>query len=308
MPDTLRNAEDSAAADREAIAVLIHRETTCFLEMDMDGWAACYLRSPRVCTVSASPGLGVTVLRGWDAIHDDMASAFALGRTPCGMSDFRKDGMQISIDRNTAWVIYDGWMQAEDGSETESVESVILERTAEGWRIVYNAFAHIRETRTTPSRIGLDAKGHIVWTTPAAAQALRDHPALTVSHGRLRARRGDWDKVLQLAVSRAGALHGFLQHQDFLNTTGAPFRTPVVLGEDETGAAMICSLLVMNGLTFLDIDPAADLDCRLAAAQMVFGLSARQMALAARIASGESLTDAGSSRTSSLTRADLCAQ
>lgn len=292
MPDTLRTAEDRAADDRAAIAAVIHRETACFRDMDLDGWAACHVQSPRACTVSAATGLGVTVLRGWDAIRDDMVSALALGRTPCGMSDFRKDNMQITVDGDTAWVVYDGWMQADDGSEANSIETVILERKPEGWRIVYNAFANTRETRIAPGRIALDATGHVVWTTPAAAEALRDHPALTVSHGRLRARRSDWDKVLQAAVARAGALHGFLHHHDFLDTTGAPFRTPVVLGEDETGAAMVCSLLVMDGLTYLDIDPAAELDRRLAAAQMIFGLSPGQMALAARIASGESLTDA----------------
>ncbi len=292
MPDTLQTKEDQAAKDRAEIAAVIHRETTCFRERDLDGWSACYVQSPQTCTVSASPGLGVTVLRGWDAILDDMASALALGRTPCGMSDFRKDDLQISVDGNIAWVVYDGWMRAEDGSESETIETVVLERTTEGWRIVYNAFAQTREGRTAPGQIALDAKGHIVWATPNAAQALREHPALTVSHGRLRARRGDWDKVLQAAVSRAGAVHGFFHHQDFLNTTGAPFRTPVVLGEDETGAAVVCSLLVMNGMTYLDIDPAADLEKRLAASQMVFGLSPGQMALAARIASGESLTDA----------------
>ena len=98
MPDTLRTLEDRAAEDRAAIADVIHRETACFRKMDFDGWAACHLHSPRACTVCASPSLGITVLRGWDAIRDDMASTFALGRTPCAMSDFRKDNMQITVD------------------------------------------------------------------------------------------------------------------------------------------------------------------------------------------------------------------
>ena len=287
MPDTFCDADD-----RAAISAVIHRETSCFRNLDFDGWAACHVQAPRACTVSASPGLGVTVLRGWDAIRDDMASVLALGRTPCDMADFRKLNMQISIDGDTAWAVYDGWMKTHSGSEADTIETVILERTPEGWAIVYNAFATSRMTRTAPGRIALDAKGHLVWSTPAAAEALRAHPALTLLHGRLRARRGDWDKVLQAAISRAGALHGFFHHQDFVNTTGATFRTPVVLGEDEAGAAIVCSLLVMDSLTYLDIDPVADLDRRLVAAQMVFGLSPGQMALAARIASGESLTDA----------------
>ena len=292
MPDTLRTIEDRLAEDRVAIADVIHHETACFRDMDFEGWAACHLHSPRTCTICASAGLGITVLRGWNAIRDDMASTLALGRTPCGMSQFRKDNMQITIDGDTAWVVYDGWMQADDGSEAESIETVVLERTSEGWLIVYNAFAHTRERHAAPGRIAVDAQGHVVWKMPAAAEALRDHPALTISHGRLRAHHRDWDKVLQSAIARAGTLHGYFHHQDYLDTAGAPFRTPVVLGEDETGAAIVCSLMVMDGLTYLDIDPAADLDRRLTAAQMVFGLSPGQMALAARIASGESLTDA----------------
>ena len=292
MPDALRTAEHQVAEDHAAIAAVIHRETTCFKDMDLEGWSDCHLQSEKDCAVCASLGLGVSVMRGWEAIHEDMASALALGRTPCGMSDFRKDNMQITIEGDSAWVVYDGWMKAEDGSEAESIETVILKLTNEGWRIVYNAFAHTSETRSAPGQIALDAKGHIVWSAPEAASAMRGHPALIVSHGRIRARRGAWDKVLQAAVSRASALHGFFHHADFRNTTGAPFRTPIVLGEDETGAAVVCSLVVMNGLTYLDIDPTADLDRRMTAAQMVFGLSPGQMSLAARIASGESLTDA----------------
>lgn len=295
MPDTCGSADDGAAKDRAAIAEVIHRETACFRDMDFEGWAACYLHSERTRTVSASPGLGVSVLTGWDAIRDDMSSLFELQRTPCGMADFKKDNFQITVDGNTAWVIYDGWMRAQDNSEAETIETVILERTSDGWRIVYNGFAQTRETRSSPGRIALDAKGHVVWTTPTADKALRHHPALTVSHGRLRARRREWDRVLQAAIARAGELHGYFHHHDFLDATGAPFRSPVVLGEDEKGAAVVCSLLVMDSVTYLDIDPAADLDRRLAAAQMVFGLSAGQMALAARIVSGESLTDAAGS-------------
>ena len=292
MPDTLSLQNDRADTDRAAIAEVIHRETACFQAMDLEGWAACHVQAPRTTTVSASPSLGVTVLRGWDAVRDDMASALSLGRTPCGMVDFRKDNMQITVKGDTAWVVYDGWMRSEDGSEANTVETVVLERTPGGWRIVYNAFVSARETRTAPSRIALDGKGQLLWAAPAAAEVLRGHPALTVSNGRLRARRPDWDKVLQAAIARAGNVHGFFHHRDHVETTGAPFRTPVVLGEDETGAAMVCALIVMDSVTYIDIDPTADLDRRLAAAQMVFGLSPGQVALAARIASGEGLTAA----------------
>ncbi|NNF23793.1 MAG: helix-turn-helix transcriptional regulator [Rhodobacteraceae bacterium] len=292
MPDTLRHSDELAADDHAAIAALIHRETTSFRNLDFDGWAACYVHAPRTCSVSVTPGMGVTVLRGWEAIRDDMLEAMAPGRTPCGMTDFRQENMQIMINCDIAWVVYDGWMRSDTGSEVNSIETTVAERTSEGWRIVYASFAHLRETQGAPDRIAVDGSGHLLWSGPAAADALRSHPALTISHGRLRARRRDWDKVLQATLARAGALHGFFQHRDFFDETGAPFRTPVVMGEDENGAAMVCSLLVMDGVTYVDIDPTTDLKRRLAASQAIFALSPGQMALAARIASGESLTDA----------------
>ncbi len=292
MADTFHSEVDCAAEDSEAISALIHKETSCFRDLDIEGWSACYLHSPRTCSVCASSGLGISVLRGWDEIYADMVSLLSLGRTPCAMEEFRKDNMQITVDGDTAWVVYDGWMRAKDGSEADNVETAILERTEDGWRIVYNAFANLRMTKTTPGPVALDSGGHLVWATPAATEALRDHPAFIVSHGRLRARRSNWDKVLQAAIGRAGELHGYFHHQDYLSTAGAPFRTPVVLGEDETGAAIVCVLHVKDGFTYLDVDPAADLDRRLAVAKMIFGLSPGQMEMAARIASGRSLTDA----------------
>ena len=116
MPDTLCSVEDRAADDSAAIEALIHRETACFRDRDFDGWAACHLHSPRTCTVSASPELGVTALRGWDAIRDDMVDALALGRTPCGMAEFRKDNMQITVDGD---LVVGGRPFLQEGMEVE---------------------------------------------------------------------------------------------------------------------------------------------------------------------------------------------
>lgn len=278
--------------DRAEIAALINRETACFQAMDAEGWADCYVHTPENCNVGASAAFGVNVLKGWNTIKEDMLQAFGAGQTPCNMAEFRKENMQISVEGDMAWVVYDGWMRSGEGSEVESFETAIVKRTNQGWKIVYNAFAHLRESRTSPDKIALDAKGTIVWSTPTSEQALKDHPALTVSHGRVRARRTDWDKVLQDAIERAGALHSFYRHQDFMDANGSPFRVPIILGEDDTGAAIICTLEVKNGVTYLSTNGMADLERRLSVAQIVFGLSPGQIALAKRIASGESMIKA----------------
>jgi DNA-binding CsgD family transcriptional regulator/ketosteroid isomerase-like protein len=292
MPDTYQSAKAALAADKAAIADVIHRETECFRDMDFVGWAACRLQSDRACDVSIAPRIGISVVRGWDAIQAEMAAIVAEGRQPCGMISFRQDNLQIQVEGDVAWTTHDGWMKADDGTESTTFETRILERTAEGWRIVYLGFAQHRDSRTIPGSIALDADGRIVWSAPGALETLKDHPALVVSHGRLRAQRPLWDRTLQAALARAAALHGFFQHRRFIEDTGAPFRTPVILGEDDSGAAIVCVLLVSDGMTYVEFDQVAGLERRMATAQAIFGLSPGQMALARRIASGDSLTAA----------------
>ena len=289
MEDLLPDLAQGTAEDRAAIADVIRRETTCFRDNDFDGWAACRLHSPRATDISTAPGMGVTVVSGWEAIRDDMARSLAEGGNPCGMVDFRQDNMVITVRGSMAWAVFDAWAKSADGNTWSTCETRVLEKTEDGWRIALLSFAVERDSLNASGHLAVDAKGNVIWKAPGADALLMDHPALTVSHGRLRARRGPWDKVLQAALQRAGKLHGFYQHRRFLHDTGAPFRTPVVLGENDSGSAVVCALVVKDGITYLDIDPFSDLDRRLATAQAIFALSHNQTELAGRIARGDTL-------------------
>ena len=278
--------------DHAAIAALIDRETRAFCGRDYATYAACWVQEPRATLVSVAPGIGVSVLQGWDAIRADVESAVAAGITPCRMLAFRQENLRIQVRGDMAWSLHDGWMRSEDGGEADSVESRVLERTEAGWKIVCLSFAHRLVSWDGGGRLAVDGEGRHLWSDGRAEALLADHPVFTLSHGRLRAHRPDWDRALQAAIRRAGTMHDFFPHQEFVADTGAPFRAPVVLGEEEDGTVRLCILTVQDGVTLVELDATRGLDRRLKAAAAIFGLSPGQVALARRLAGGEGLTGA----------------
>lgn len=138
----------------------------------------------------------------------------------------------------------------------------------------------------------MDGDRKIVWSGPGGPEVLKHHPGLTVSHGRLRARRPDWDKTLADVLERASQQHGFFEARKFADTAGGPFRCPIVFGEDDEGRVLTCVATVQDGITYIDTDADSQIAARLTVAEAIFGLSEAQLKLAALIVSGVSLTAA----------------
>ncbi len=118
---------------------------------------------------------------------------------------------------------------------------------------------------------------------------LKTHPFLTVSAGRLRARRTDWDKPLQDAIAAAGEYHGFFELHRFARETGGGFRYPVILGETDEGGVAAVHLTAKDGATYVTLDASAAIARRLASARVVYGLSDAQFRTASLIAEGHAL-------------------
>lgn len=132
----------------------------------------------------------------------------------------------------------------------------------------------------------MDEIGRIVWAGPGTLARLKSHPHLTISAGRVRARRRNWDRALQSGIARASRYHCFFELWRYTQETGAPFRFPVVLGESDDGTVVVVHVSVRNRSTYLHFDDAGSLDRRLAVAQAVFGLSPGQVRVARHIAEG----------------------
>lgn len=279
------------SADQTAVIAVIRAETQAFCDRDFAAWASCWLHDDRTQAVSVSPTIGLSVIRGWSAIAADMEASLMSGHT-CGMVRFRQDGHRVSVDGDTAWVVFDGWAENEAGAGWTTFETRILERGPDGWKIVYNAFVLRRDPGDSRREVSVDATGRILWASAGSLDALKGHPVFTVSAGRLRAHRREWDKVLQREIARAGQYHEFFAYQEFTADAGGPLDYPVVLGEADDGGLALASISVRDCVTCVRIDGDARLGRRLRLAKAVFGLSDGQFRLAELVANGDGLKSA----------------
>lgn len=292
MPD---DALPAATCDVKAqVLAAIEEETNAFRAGDFDRWCDAWLHDDRTTETYASHEFGLNVIRGWDAVRANMANVFENDlRCKFGERGYDKSNLSISVDNNTSWVSFDQrWWHPDGENYDDNFETRILERHDGRWKIVFLSVTSARATFASPGRIGVDGDRRIVWQTPGTAEALKAHPGLTISHGRLRARRPDWDRTLGDVLDQAARYHGFFEARDFAARTGRPFRCPVVLGEDETGSVITFIITVRDGVTYVDTDPAGEISARLAMAEAVFGLSGAQTRLAHEIVAGRGLTTA----------------
>ncbi len=294
MADVKSKAEQvaqSASEEVAAISEVIHTETLAFQRQDFDAWQKCWLQSDRARDVYISATAGLSAIRGWNAISSHMRKAFEDDLID-KMVDFQHKDMQVSVTANTAWVVLETFSTFESGDRTRCFNTLILERHDGHWKIVYSSFVLRQDNDPDGLAVALDQKGQIVQLSPAALEMLQNHPFLTVSHGRIRAHRREWDKELQAAIVQAARHHGWFETHKFSRDTGGPADYPVILGQTDEGGIAVVHISIQDCLTFLRLDADRVLHRRLGFAQTVFGLSEGQMKIAREIALGQGLKGA----------------
>ncbi|MEM0930013.1 MAG: helix-turn-helix transcriptional regulator [Pseudomonadota bacterium] len=280
---------DRSSTEAAAIMEVIERETYTFVDRDFDGWSQCWVQDDRTRLVSVSAVLGSTVIEGWPRLEAYMRQVFKEGMS-CEIVSFDRTGVEISVEGSLAFVVFEGHSLHADGRAENTSETRVLTLRDGKWRIHYASFVLRGLQRDDDGRIAVDERGFVVSNQSAAVSQIAGHRFLRISHGRLRASRPTWDKVLQAGLNSAAEHHGFCQHYRHTSRTGKSFRLPLVLGETDDGGLAICTLFVRDGRTLIDLSNGNDLDDRMAMARAIFGLSDAQVALAHHIVSGDSLT------------------
>ena len=210
----------------------------------------------------------------------------------CRIVDFGQENLQINLRGDIAWVTFDGWSIWANGGRGALFETRIMERHNGRWKIAYSSFVVRQEDEPEGLTVCVDENGAVVRASDASRRTLRDHPLLTVSAGRLRAHRRDWDRALQAAFAQAGQHHGFFQTLRYANDMGGPPHFPVILGQTDEGGVAVVQFSLRDCVTYVHVDGDGHLDHRLAAAKTVFGLSDGQIRVAREIALGRSLKGA----------------
>lgn len=283
--------DEKTTTDHAIILDLIYRETDAFLKADFDEWADCWLHSERTMDVYSSQDIGLIIHHGWQHISQNMRDTFTADHG-CRDKTYEKKNFQVSIEGDMAWVIFDELSQVgPQRTNEQSFETRILERTSDGWKIAFASLIVKGEQSETPNRLAVLKNSEVIWMAEGTAEAMTENKGFTISAGRLRARRPEWDKMLQGALLRAEQLQSYFAQHRFLTETGNSFRYPIVLGEDDDGNVIWCALSVRDGRTYVDFDLDAILERKLMGAKVIFGLSDSQLLLAKQISSGRSLTD-----------------
>ncbi|QMU57076.1 MAG: LuxR family transcriptional regulator [Boseongicola sp.] len=205
------------------------------------------------------------------------------------IDEFGQENLCVSESGDMAWAVYDGWARFRDGGRAHTYETRILEKLNGCWKIAYSSFAIRQGGAAIGLSVSLDGEGRIVASNEVSLAALKTHPHLTVSAGKLRARRLSWDKNLQRAISDAARHHGFFETHKYEIQMGRSPVYPVILGQSDDGGVAVVHFSIKDGVTNIRIDADDFLERRLRYAQVVFGLSDGQIRIARHIAMGDSL-------------------
>ena len=285
-------ATDTAdAADRTEILALIRRDVAAYLAKDLSAWADCYVQDARMTSLIGRADRGIHRRDGFEAWHAGIAAAMAREPAPSSAA-VRQSALRISICGDMAWATFDEHVERTgDPMEppTLSHNIRVFERVDGRWRIALHVVMEPRRSAARGPLIELDADGRVLWMSPAAAARLPGHDGLTVSAGRLRATRRVADRDLQAAIRRAAGLCSYTAYVAAFDDAGPKARFPVMLGEDEAGGALLCTVMVDDYTVFVSFDDGEDLARRLRVAGAVFALSPGQERLALEIAGGHDL-------------------
>lgn len=277
----------------DAILAVIAKETDMYCQADFDQWASCWRHNERIMYVYSSQDMGLIIHKGWDSVRVNMQRDFATGDN-CKKIEIRRENVAITYQEGMAWATFDEISLSDNGELDESFQTRILERENGTWKIVLASLVVRRNQDQKSKQLAVTHDGHVVWMAKGMSEAfsgdISEHSGFTISAGRFRATKPEWDKLLQDAIGRAAELHSFSAQFRFIKETGSGFRYPVILGENEFGSVIWCALSVRDGVTYIDLDQDQALDRRFMAAKVIFGLSDGQLALSKHIASGKSLT------------------
>jgi DNA-binding CsgD family transcriptional regulator len=278
-------------ADTAEILDLIHRNRIAIWMQDFDAYADCFVHAPYTTRWNASHINGIFIRAGWDDISRRVREMFASHpglKVEANAYQTTVENLMLRVQGDVAWALFD---QRYPGVATPvpihsrglTHEMRVFERHDGRWKIAF--FCYLDEDTSQPGRmmVLLDPEGRVLWQTPAAAKGFDTEDDLVIRNGRLRVRDRRVDERLQAAIGWAASRDkGYLIDRAAL---------PIVCPAGDNVPAKVWWIIVDSGEIWFSFSDPGLTEARLSAAAAVFGLSATQQEVAARVARGLSLTD-----------------
>lgn len=119
------------AGDRADVVAVLDAQAAAWNRGDLDGYMAGYAKTDALVFTSGSK-----IRRGWQATYDAFHKRYAQDRTAMGTLRFEI----LSVDPVGAdgAVVLGNWILTNSPSDGRGVFSVVVERRAEGWRVIHD--------------------------------------------------------------------------------------------------------------------------------------------------------------------------
>lgn len=286
-----RNIADS---DQAIILRVIEADLQSYLSRDKELWAQNWVQDERMTSIMECGSLQVA--RGFAEFRENVFQAMDASPSPSA-PEVTRENLSIEVIGDLAWAVFDQIVADTDDPVAPpnlSHNFRLLERENDSWRIVFHGvWAHPLRNRSRPT-VEVENDGSVQWMNCAAQERLKTFEGLTISAGTLRASRPIWDKKLREAIARASDLRNYAKYNKASSDSNRPINYPVLLGEDENTAVLLCFVEIAQGRIYVSFGNHSALESQIKMAGMIYGLSVAQMDIAGRIANGSDLAGAAS--------------
>jgi len=276
--------------DKAAILAVIEAETNAYLRRDYDTWKRCWHDGPEIRRIHSHAGTGVTLVAG-DEIRAQMRRILSNHSDWIPSEAIRRENINIVVSSEMAWVTYDqvGDMSGELGEMAGHYHELkILHKVAGAWKIACIVGHQIRIDHVSAPLVEVDISGRVLWMNETAQKRLPLQPGLGLRGEKLQAEEAVSHTELMAAISWIAEIRD--RHTPCVGSE-AVSRT-VALGQDDTGLAHICWVVLKDGKLLVTFDDADRLHLLIANAADVYGLSDTQRRLAGHVIDGSDLSTA----------------
>lgn len=282
MDGTLCETEGDVAEIRRLIA----RETAASAACDFDAWSTMFVHEPRTTEVSCTFDRGVLVTRGWQAIASAMRRQMdEIG----GHQEGSRSDIEVSASGDMAWARCRSSCHGSGLPPYDTERLRILERCEGHWRIVYIAWAVMREVADDRPLVVVDAKARVFRATGETLRALDAFAGLEIAGGCIRASDPSAQQRFRETVARASRSCGTLGI-DCRRHAGRSHHFPCILGAAVDGGVLHCTVFVHDGQVNVTFDNGEMARSKAAIVSDIFALSATQARVVREIVAGQTLS------------------
>lgn len=284
--------QERLLSDKAAIAAVLEADLRCYLARDKAGWERCWVQDARFKSVMECGTMQVA--QSYEVFRQNVFDAMD-GEPDAVEAEVERKGLEIEVSGSIGWATFEELVTRTSNAQAAPSHSHnfrLLEKADGQWRIVFHGCwsEPLRDTEAPAFEVGPERQ--VVWMNDAARDCLTSFEGLSVSNGVLRATKPGWDKGLQEAIAGGHELTGFGKFNQVASEGDGDVTFPVVLGEGEDGALLLCWVKVADGRVYVLLGQAKDLSKQIGIAKVVYGLSKGQTELIHHLASGSDLTAA----------------